>query len=103
MKIFRLCKAKKSLAPREIIILNPKFGRGISQILRHSDSLIGNDELMSRKESGLLAHKVAITPTSEVFNIGYGTFKDLRNGHKYVIHQGDRLYATTDVVKRFFK
>ena len=80
-----------------------RFGRGISQILRHSDSSIGNDAIMSNKESGILAHQVAITPPSEVSHIGNGTFTDLRNSHKYVVHQGDKLYATSDVVKTFFK
>lgn len=80
-----------------------RFGKGISQILKHSDTIIGSDPLMSARDSALLAHQVAITLPSEVTNTGDGTFRDLRNPLKYVIHQGDRLYATSDVIRTFFK
>ncbi len=77
-------------------------GDGISQILVKSDKSIGNDPILTAKESGLLAHKVATTSGSEVDNIGNGTFKDLRDPSKYVIHVGDTLYADENVVKSFF-
>lgn len=83
-------------------IEDERFGRGISQILMNSDKVIGDDTAMSARESGLLAHQVATTPPSEVDNIGNGTFEDLKNPNKYIIHKGDAIYATKEIIRSFF-